>query len=313
MFSALEQGDIESYKLLRSELMNNMVIKDGEKINGKDIDSDLRSRYKKAIEDDATFTLKQEAMDIIGKIDEYTRPEEKEEKFTSENLDSKDYDKFADMRAEGYRDLANDVEDLPIFKGMTAEDKDKVLEAAYGYAETMNLLEVTGGTVSYEKDPVTDEEKAFITVDGVEYPFTMTKWMEKAADAEDLLGITTAEYIALGKEYSFNTMDSKGIYKAYEAEIDAETYLEFHEATKDFKADRDEDGKAISGSLKEKVMDYMDTMGLTDEEYAALLEAAGYKSDDEKSGFGSSSFGNSSFGKSSFGKSSFGKSTFGSK
>ena len=105
----------------------------------------------------------------------------------------------------------------------------------------------------------------------------------------------------------FSQYDGKEAHEAHDMGIDAGTYLEFKAATSDMTADKDAEGNSIPGTKKEKVMDYMDTMGLTQDEYDALLEIAGYKSGvDKKSGFGSSSFGSSSFGKSSFGKSSFG-------
>lgn len=288
LFDALKQGDIESYKRMRAELMNKMGM------DGKEIDSDLRSRLKKAQKDDPEFKIGQEAMDIIGKLETGTAPKETEKKFSGADLDAKDYDRFADMRAEDYRDLADDIDDLPIFDGMTQEEKGNVLDAAYGYAETMNLLEVTGGIVSYEKDPVTDEEKAVITVDGVKHPFDMPKWMGLATTADEDLGLSVAEYIALKEEYSAATMASDRVYEAYDAGLDVEMYLEFNDATKDFKADKDENGKAISGSKKEKILDYMDTMGLSDEEYEALLEVMGYKSGSSTGGIfgGGSVFGN---------------------
>lgn len=105
----------------------------------------------------------------------------------------------------------------------------------------------------------------------------------------------------------FSQYDGKEAHEAHDMGIDAGTYLEFKAATSDMTADKDAEGNSIPGTKKEKVMDYMDTMGLTQDEYDALLEIAGYKSgNDKKSGFGSSSFGSSSFGSSSFGKSSFG-------
>ena len=104
--------------------------------------------------------------------------------------------------------------------------------------------------------------------------------------------------------YLWNTDEG---YEAYANGIGMEHYVDFKAATSNMTADKDEAGNSISGSKKEKVIDYMNTMGLTQDEYDALLEIAGYKSDDEqKSGFGSSSFGSSSCGSSSFGKSSFG-------
>ena len=53
-------------------------------------------------------------------------------------------------------------------------------------------------------------------------------------------------------------------------------YVEFKVATSDVSADKDEDGKSVSGSKKKKVMDIIDGMDVSDEVKDSLYYAAGY-------------------------------------
>ena len=64
------------------------------------------------------------------------------------------------------------------------------------------------------------------------------------------------------------TLESKG--------VTVTQYMEFKQATGGIEADRDANGKTISGSKKEKVLDAIDDMDLTVEQKDALYEAAGY-------------------------------------
>ena len=64
------------------------------------------------------------------------------------------------------------------------------------------------------------------------------------------------------------TLESKG--------VTVTQYMEFKQATGGIEADRDANGKTISGSKKEKVLDAIDDMDLTVEQKDTLYEAAGY-------------------------------------
>ena len=59
--------------------------------------------------------------------------------------------------------------------------------------------------------------------------------------------------------------------------VASDIYIDFKMTTKDFTADKDEDGKSISGSKKEKVLDYIDGLPLTLAQKDALYYDAGYK------------------------------------
>ncbi len=65
LYRALEQGDMDTYRHIRDDLMNSMGV------DGASIDSVMRSRYNKAVEKDPDYTLPQRARDLIGSRDKY--------------------------------------------------------------------------------------------------------------------------------------------------------------------------------------------------------------------------------------------------
>ena len=123
----------------------------------------------------------------------------------------------------------------------------------------------------------------------------------KGIDSDDVVDFMTAAYLAnedggltqkesadiildmdLNDEDSYTLFfsqhdDSKRAFEAYDAGIDADDYLYFISATDGVRADKDENGKSINGSKKEKIMDILDDMNLSDYEYWTLMELAGYK------------------------------------
>lgn len=56
-----------------------------------------------------------------------------------------------------------------------------------------------------------------------------------------------------------------------------ETYLEWRDVIDDMEADKDAKENSIPGTKKQKVIGYMDTMGLSEKAYQLLMEIAGYK------------------------------------
>ena len=71
-------------------------------------------------------------------------------------------------------------------------------------------------------------------------------------------------YAALGAVYTGSTAEK---FRAAQTEgIPAKVYAEFWTRAKDLHADKDEDGKSISGSRKEKVIELIDSLSLTAEQ-----------------------------------------------
>lgn len=171
LYRALEQGDYDSFQHIRKDLMEQMGV------DGKAIDSGLRSRYNKAVEKDPSYTISQEARDLIGSRDKlYESPEE--DSFGPEDLDNKSYRSYSTQRASDYREMADSLAGIPIFKGMDPENQEKVMKAAYDLAEKTALEDNSGG--QYE---------------------ISAKWMQLADDAE-AKGIEPWEYVLFHVAYS---------------------------------------------------------------------------------------------------------------
>lgn len=171
LYRALEQGDMDSFEHIRKDLMERMGV------DGKAIDSGLRSRYDKAAEKDPGYSLPEAARDLIGSRDPlYESPDV--DTFGPEDLDNPSYRSYAEQRASGYREMADNLETSPIFIGMSAESQENVMKAAYNLAEKTALEDNSNG--QYE---------------------ISSKWMQLADDAEEE-GIEPWEYVLFHVAYS---------------------------------------------------------------------------------------------------------------
>lgn len=171
LYRALEQGDMDSFEHIRKDLMERMGV------DGKAIDSGLRSRYDKAAEKDPGYSLPEAARDLIGSRDPlYESPDV--DTFGPEDLDNASYRSYAEQRASGYREMADNLETSPIFIGMSAESQENVMKAAYNLAEKTALEDNSNG--QYE---------------------ISSKWMQLADDAEEE-GIEPWEYVLFHVAYS---------------------------------------------------------------------------------------------------------------
>lgn len=85
-------------------------------------------------------------------------------------------------------------------------------------------------------------------------------------------------YAALGAVYT-GEGDAKKFMEAQEAGIPAKAYAEFRMAVGKLESDKDENGKAISGSRKEKVIELIDSLNLTAEQKDWIMSQE-YKSYD---------------------------------
>lgn len=210
LYRALEQGDMDSFEHIRKDLMERMGV------DGKAIDSGLRSRYDKAAEKDPGYSLPEAARDLIGSRDPlYESPDV--DTFGPEDLDNASYRSYAEQRASGYREMADNLENSPIFIGMSAESQENVMKAAYNLAEKTALEDNSNG--QYE---------------------ISSKWMQLADDAEEE-GIEPWEYVLFHVAYSEmqGTKDKDGKTVKGESKGDhvrewLEDYDDFSEAQRRF-------------------------------------------------------------------------------
>ena len=272
LYEAAKAEDLEAYETIFEDMVDNGI--ERTKING--------SLVSKAKKDDPKW-LNSDFARKVG-LKNYIAPTEetnKEESYSINFMSDTQHNKYTNLREDRIDDLEEDL------KKMRLDEKtyNELMDAAYSFAEKTALLDASGGKV------VEIDGKDYLQVGGKKYPFEYPDWIEAAENADDL-GITTAEFLKLKTEYSVAAMTSDKAYNAVEAGVELETYLEFKEEIKDIKSDyyiddygnpilkKDGTIKYVSsthpGSRRNKVMDILDTMGLTYEEYKALMEAAGF-------------------------------------
>ena len=266
MFAKLRAGDMNGYM---------KMVKDLERIGVTEvssIESAMRSRANEAKMSAEDYN---ELLASAGLKLDFETDKAEDNKYTIDDLSIGEYSDFVGQRG----DLVDDIVDEFNRRGFGKLDEETangLLSAAYSYAEKTALIEASGGEIVAKV--VDGETETYLKVDGELYDFDYPEWMEKIQTAEDDLGLNEAEYIMLMKEYSAASITADGVYKAYDLGVDVDTYLEWKDATSDMKADKDANGKSISGSKKQKVIAYTRQMGLTQEEYDALIhDIMGYK------------------------------------
>ena len=178
LYRALEQGDVDSFQHIRSDLMNTMGL------DGAEIDESLRSRYNKAVKKDPAYTLPKAARDLIGSRDKY-KEETTNEKFSAKDLNETQYLAYSDQRATDYREIEDALKDSDTYQSLDAKTRSKLIDAAYDLVEQQSLEDHSDG----------------------QYEIT-TKWMTLADDAEKI-GIEPYMYVTFHVVYN-TTESTKG-------------------------------------------------------------------------------------------------------
>lgn len=178
LYRALEQGDVDSFQHIRSDLMNTMGL------DGAEIDASLRSRYDNAVKKDPSYTLPLAARDLIGSRDKY-KEETTDEKFSAKDLNETQYRAYSDQRGTDYREIEDALKDSDTYQSLDAKTRSKLIDAAYDLVEQQSLEDHSDG----------------------QYEIT-TKWMTLADDAEKI-GIEPYMYVTFHVVYN-TTESTKG-------------------------------------------------------------------------------------------------------
>lgn len=102
---------------------------------------------------------------------------------------------------------------------------------------------------------------------------------DQAESRMDAIVYREANCEVFGAEYALRTYNADVYDKAraaYAKGVSYETYYDYYFATKEMHADKDENGKSISGSKKAKVVEYINSLDIPPEQKDALYVAAGY-------------------------------------
>lgn len=102
---------------------------------------------------------------------------------------------------------------------------------------------------------------------------------DQAEGRMDAIVYREANREVFGAEYALRTYNADVYDKAraaYAKGVSYETYYDYYFATKEMHADKDENGKSISGSKKAKVVEFINSLNIPPEQKDALYVAAGY-------------------------------------
>lgn len=102
---------------------------------------------------------------------------------------------------------------------------------------------------------------------------------DQAESRMDAIVYREANREVFGAEYALRTYNADVYDKAraaYAKGVSYETYYDYYFATKEMHADKDENGKSISGSKKAKVVEFINSLDIPPEQKDALYVASGY-------------------------------------
>lgn len=173
-------------------------------------------------------------------------------KVDGEYMNSEQYVEYATTKGQTSYDIVSDMIASDFYKGLTDEEKANVLSLAYTYAGHLAAEEITNGKHESEK------------------------YVELAQQAQKDLGLSEAEYLMYYKMYGGTTMNSDSLREAYDAGIGIETFIDYKEATSGLTADKDNNGKTISGSKKAKVVAEINELNISSDAKDYLYLSAGY-------------------------------------
>lgn len=128
------------------------------------------------------------------------------------NLTSKQYEDYATKLGQERLALVNDLVKNDGYLSMTDEEKAKTISKAYDYA-----LQIAGKTIKHE--------------------YEQEKWVVKAQNAQQELGLSTAEYLVFYNKYGGDVTNSDVIRNAYRAGLDPMDYAEYQSKAQGYNAD----------------------------------------------------------------------------
>ena len=153
-------------------------------------------------------------------------------------------------------------------KAQLIERQKEIIAQAEPYREAVNDYLKAHPELSTDND-------AAITEYAEQYEITE----DQAESRMDAIVYREANREVFGAEYALRTYNADVYDKArtaYAKGVSYETYYDYYFATKEMHADKDENGKSISGSKKAKVVEYIDSLDIPPEQKDALYVAAGY-------------------------------------
>ena len=175
------------------------------------------------------------------------------DKFDLDDLTDEQYMKYYPIAVELEENVVGDIKSL--MGELDEETYNSMLSAAYNYVENVALERAVPD--EYEIDE---------------------KWILDAIEAEDRYDIEPGEFIRYREEYGISEAAFEGYSEVVDVGVEFDEYLDFRKFYWNTSADKDANGKSINNSKKKKVVNRLNEMNLTDEEWDALFfKVAEYK------------------------------------
>ena len=243
LFDAWRKGHKEQYDAIVADMIDNGI-------DAKVINARLKAKYKEFMETDEFRESK--GFDVPWDNRAEIPSKERESQPGLESLNSRQYASYERYATRLENDLKGKISSYR--DEFSTDDYNSILSAAYDYATETALEKASGGSYDSEK-----------------------QWINDAQAAEEM-GLDPAEYIKYKQEYGARALAIDKLEGILMSGIDVEKYLEFNRFASEAKADRDANGKSISGSKKRKVVDYLNDSGVTDDEWDYFYyDVMGYK------------------------------------
>lgn len=188
------------------------------------------------------------------------------------DLSAEQYTQYAEERGQMQFSMLESVFDSPAYQAMNDTDKAALVEDVYSYADAV--------TKSHISDYAPDGWIANVVESGVDpadyilYKHSKQDGMtlKERSELMERSGISGADRAAL-----LLTENPDWAEDAMEYGLSEQLYVNFKIATSDVTSDKDENGKTVTNSKKEKIMNIIDQMGVDNDTKDALYYAAGYK------------------------------------
>ena len=243
LFDAWRKGHKEQYDAIVADMIDNGI-------DAKVINARLKAKYKEFMKTDEFRESK--GFDVPWDNRAEIPSKERESQPGLESLNSRQYASYERYATRLENDLKGKISSYR--DEFSTDDYNSILSAAYDYATETALEKASGGSYDSEK-----------------------QWINDAQAAEEM-GLDPAEYIKYKQEYGARALAIDKLEGILMSGIDVEKYLEFNRFASEAKADRDANGKSISGSKKRKVVDYLNDSGVTDDEWDYFYhDVMGYK------------------------------------
>lgn len=169
------------------------------------------------------------------------------------DLSAEEYEKYAKKLGTERYSLLQEAMQTDYYRSATSDQKAEYIADLYSYAGAVAKSSVS----SYQ----------------------LEGWQENASTAQQDIGVSPAEYIAMKQKYGTKYLSGEAYDKTKEAVnngIPLETYLSYRGNTANITSDKDQNGNTIDGSKKSKVMAAINEMDLSTTEKDWLYYLSGY-------------------------------------